>query len=276
VEKLDGSCLIVSKYNNELIARTRRGLAIFLKNGEEIEKVLKPKYPKAFNNDLINSEEVSLIYEWVTPTNKIVLTYPEPDIKLTGAIRHKDYSYYKQQELDVIAKDIGVTRPKVFSFNNVESLRETIKTLKNAEGVCVYYGDEQHICKEKSSWYNVIHAFKSNLTLKNIVYLYIEHGLPDYTKFSEIVLNQYTYEGLQEAKSLISLICDAKKNADKIIAGMYKFVAALTGSRKEKAEKIISSYGHTDRASFVFAIMDGKELTDKNWEKLLFQMLCVK
>lgn len=275
VEKLDGSCLITSVYKGELIVRTRRALTSSLLNGDEVDKVLKVKYPKVFNNTFLNSGEASLLYEWVTPSNRIVLEAPEPELYLTGMIFHEDYHYATQAGLDEIATHLGVKRPKYKSYASIEQMLLDVNGLKGEEGICVYYGNEQHIRKVKSEWYVTVHNFRNEMNLKNIVSLYQEHGMPSYDDFCTLVLNQYDYEGLSQAKPLISQICDARKHADRIVQGMRDFLKdnASLSSRKLIAEKIISSYGQTNRADMVFTLLDGKELNEKQWKKLLFQTL---
>ena len=55
IEKKDGSLLIISKYKNQIIHRTRGTFdASNLENGHEIE-FLKQKYPKVFNSDFIGT-----------------------------------------------------------------------------------------------------------------------------------------------------------------------------------------------------------------------------
>jgi hypothetical protein len=44
-------------------------------------------------------------------------------------------------------------------------------------------------------------------------------------------------------------------------------------SRKEQAQLVISSYGETNRAAFVFKLLDGKSLGKEEYKKLLFQIL---
>jgi hypothetical protein len=44
-------------------------------------------------------------------------------------------------------------------------------------------------------------------------------------------------------------------------------------SRKEQAQLVISSYGETNRAAFVFKLLDGKSLGKEEYKKLLFQVL---
>ena len=275
VEKLDGSCLIVSKYKGELITRTRRALTSSLLNGDELETVLKKKYPKAFNNAILDAERSSLLFEWVTPSNQIVIRSDEPELYLTGMIDHEDYSYVSQQFLDTLAVKLGVKRPKHKRYSSIEQMLTDVNSLKGEEGICVYYGNEQHIRKVKSEWYVTVHNFRNEMNLKNIVKLYQEHNMPSYDEFCALVLNQFDYEGLMQAKSLISQICDAKKEVDKIEAGMKQFLEnnKHITSRKEMALKIISSYGKTNRADMVFTLLDGKPLETKQYTKLLFQTL---
>lgn len=282
VEKVDGSCLIVSKYKGELITRTRRSLTDKLQNAEELI-ILKQKYPKAFDNDLLDAEEHSLIYEWVSPVNRIVLKYPEPDLKLINCIRHIDYSYYTQQELDQLATVFGTPRPKYHKFHTladreVINLLSNVQAMTNEEGLCVYYGNDQKIRKIKSEWYLVRHNFRSNISLKFMVELFLSEGKPEYNDLCTKVLNTFDYECLMEAKPLISEICDAHKQVKNIIEGMKAFLDKIKNleTRKAKAEQIISSYGNTNRAEIVFMLLDNKELDIKHWRKLLFQVLCQK
>lgn len=274
VEKLDGSCLIISKYKGELITRTRRALTSSLLNGDELETVLKKKYPAAFDNPWIDGEKATLLFEWVTPTNQIVIRSDEPEMYLTGAIIHSDYSYMTQTVLDNLAESIGVKRPQYRKYSSIEQMLTDVNALKGEEGICVYYGNEQHIRKVKSDWYITIHNFRNEMNLKNIVDLYQEHDMPAFDTFCTMVENQYTYEGLLQAKSLISQICDAKKKSDDIIAGMKRFLENNKGKpRKVMAEIIYGSYGTTNRADMVFTLLDGKPLERKQFKKLLFQSL---
>ena len=278
VEKLDGSCLIVSKYNGELIIRTRRAKAETMLNGHEIE-LFQKKYPKAFNNGNLDNGH-TLVFEWLTPSNQIVVRYTEPEIKLIGMIHHSDYSYSWQINVDMVAEHIGVQRPKYFQYKSLEEMLQNVTDLRGEEGVCVYYGNDQHIRKIKSTWYLSVHNFRNAMNLKNIVDLYLINDKPTYNEFCTIVENQFTWEGLQMARPLISTICDAMKEVQRIIDGMKSFVDKMTkngapngGGRKAHAEHIISAYGITSRADIAFNILDKKELGDVQYKKLLFQVM---
>lgn len=278
IEKLDGSCLIVSKLNGELITRTRRALTTFHLNGEEIAGFVT-KYPKAFDFEGVATPEYSLIFEWTTPSNRIVLDYGPPDIKLIGKINHTDYSYETQEELDVLAAKLGVGRPKVYSFKSVEELKAQVLEWKGLEGVCWYYGRQQQIRKTKSNWYNLLHTFKGQMSLKNLTEIYVSEGMPTYPEFMDYLLESFGYEGQQLASSLVSEICDAKRTVDAIINGMQKFIdtqCTPLSNRKLQAEKIFSAYGKTNRATIVFLLLDKKPVDPDLYTKLILQSIISK
>lgn len=275
MEKIDGSCLIVSKYKGELITRTRKALVDKLDNGLELDAVLKVKYPLVFDNPMLNSEAMTLIFEWVTPSNRIVLGYDEPDLYLTNTIRHLDYSYHTQKELDETAKFLNVKRPAYRSFDSLEDLMSVVTAEQNVEGVCVYYGNEQRIRKIKSDWYNMVHAFKSDINIENLLDIFVKYGRPSFSEFNGIIMNLYGFENLEFAQSFISLLCDAKSQADKIIEGMQAFLIRENKgiSRKDLVEKVFAAYGKTSRSEMLFTLLDDGVISDKQWKKLLFQCL---
>lgn len=276
VEKIDGSALILSRYNGQTICRTRGTFdATNLENGHEIE-LLKQKYPLVWawieNNSLL---ETSLIFEWVTPNNKIVLDYgQEPQLFLIGQIYHDDYRYVSQQSLDELAIEINVPRPQTHTFPSLKDVLEEVPKWQGKEGVCIYFHDNQQVKKLKSLHYLKLHAFKSEISLNSLLDLYFEYGKPNYVNFLDSIRRQFDWECAQEARSIISKISDAVKEVNNIIDGMIKFTLTLRNmTRKEQAEKILSSYGQTNRASYVFNLLDGKPLKDDQIKKLLWQVL---
>ena len=243
-------------------------------NGDEIA-VFKKKYPKVFDNAWLDAEQ-SLIFEWLTPSNQIVVKYEEPEIRLIGMVSHIDYHMMDQKLLDVAAEVLGVKRPKYFKYDTIEEMIANIADLKGEEGVCVYYGDDQHIRKIKSDWYLSVHNFRNAMNLKNIVDLFFIMGQPDYNKFCEGVMNQFTWEGLQMALPLISKVTDAMREVHRILDGMRAFIQRSIKHynpfdkthRKDIAAKIYEAYGNTSRADIVFTLLGNKELNRNQWKKL--------
>ncbi len=275
MEKLDGSTLIVSRYKGQTIARTRGTVdATKLDNGHEIEK-LKKKYPKVFDFTGVDTYGYSMIYEWVSPENKIVLDYgPEPDLYLTAIIDHENYRLLSQFHLDVSAADLGVKRPKKYNFSTVQDMLKVVEEMQGQEGICVYFGDGQEIRKVKSAQYLALHRFKSNATLENTIDLYFELNRPSYIDFERQLIEKFDFECFQMVRGYASNIVDAMKEVLFIIDGFNATAFKLHGmSRKDIASYVLQAYGPTNRASFVFNIIDGKVLDNDKIKKLLYQVL---
>lgn len=274
-DKLDGSLGIISKYKGHLITRTRGTFcASGLENGWEIQ-LLKEKYPKAFDNDLLDSGH-SLLFEWLSNNNIIVLKYDNcPDIKLLGCINHSTLKYSNNSELDQISNKIGVARPKQFKFPSIQSMIDFCETEKGKEGFVLSYNNHQNRVKFKTQDYLLKHSLKSELnTQEKLIDLFLTSGAKSYIEFFNYISNNVDYEVAKHFQGEISKICDAKKEVDKIVEGMVNFVGKLKGmSRKEQALKILSAYGKTAKMSAAFQVLDGRNIDNKLIKKLLFQSL---
>lgn len=275
--KMDGSTLIISKRKGWTISRTRGTVdaSTLEKNGYEIH-LLQKKYPKAFDNDLLDAGDMSLIFEWVSPANQIVIRYGEPELYLIGAIKHEDYSLYTQDQLDSIGETIKVKRPPSFSFGTIEEMLASVEALKDSEGLCVYYNGDQEIRKVKSAWYLSLHRFKECATLENTLDLFCAAGYPDYAEFEKGLTAQFDYECFNMVRSFASRICGAYKEVQAIKEGMVQFVGRLSREKKDRAvsaKAIVAAYGETNRAGYLFALLDGKTLGVDENKKLLWQCL---
>lgn len=272
VEKIDGSLLILSRYKGELICRTRNSFdTLFMQSHSDI-KVLKEKYPLVFN---LNMDDVSYLYEWTTPNNIIVLNYgPEPELKLVGLVHHKDYSLARQKELDLIAESLEVGRPKWYSFSSLEDMILDVSLMENKEGVCCYYNNGQSIKKVKSLDYLKRHAFKSNICLETALDLYLNWGEPSYLDAMSLLVKEFDFECGQIATPFISKVVDAKKEVDKIIQSFKSTVNEVKCMiRKDAARIIVQKYGDTNRAGFVFSLLDNKPIDRDGIKKLYYQVL---
>ena len=270
IEKIDGSAFIVSNFKGNLITRTRETVNIDnLPTKGEVDE-FKIRYPKAF----IVDECRSYIYEWVTPANRIVLDYKEPDIYLTGVIEHSDYSMWEQDKLDEFALEIGVKRPRTFEFSTIDDMIIAVKEFKGIEGVCVYFNHGQTIKKLKAIQYLTFHSFKYGMSLDNTLELFFKFGKPNYNEFMNKIAQEFDWECAEFIRGFVSRICDASVEVNKIITAMKSFADSVKHlNRKEAAEKIISAYGKTSRSGFVFNLLDNKDINEDGLKKLYFQCL---
>ena len=277
MEKLDGSLLIVSKYNGQYILRTRGTVdASTMANGHELELFKDTILSKLQdNNDTWN---YSVLFEWLSPRNVIVLRYSdEPMWKLIGFIDHTDYSLATQNVLDVMAKKYDLLRPEIYTFTDITDMLQIVDKWQDREGVCLYSKNGQTIHKIKASKYLLLHHLKSELSsLEKIMDVWLEQGMPDYNTFYNYIFTTFDFELAEQVKGMISRIVDGKKEVNKIVDGMNSFVnnrLRLLPTRKEQAQLVISSYGETNRAAFVFKILDNRPLGKEEYKKLMFQVL---
>jgi len=284
IEKLDGSLLIASQYKGNLILRTRGTVdATKLDNGHELE-IFKRKYKNALDWLLMNyltpsgHSSYSLLFEWVSPEQRIILNYgDEPEWYLVGCVHHEDYSLKEQYLLDDIAKQHGFKRPASYRFPSIEALMADVEQWKGKEGVVVYSGNGQVLHKCKSMWYLSLHRMKEALaSVDKVVDVYFEQGTPSYSEFEKYITDQFDYELWSQVRPEASRICDAWKNVQQIVEGMKVFVEQSLrplATRRDQAQKVISSYGPTNRSSMVFTLLDNKPLDSEQLKKLLYQCL---
>ena len=288
MEKLDGSLLIVSKYKGQYILRTRGTVDAFtMDNGHELtEFQFKLPFLDSLIKELQNIDPdhdldtwpVSVLFEWVSPINKIVINYGDAaDWYLVGIVNHDNYRLGSQELLDEFAEAIHVKRPATYTFSDVNDLLENVEQWKGKEGVVIYSQDGQTLHKVKGAWYLALHHMKSELSnIEKVMDVWLEQQMPDYNTFYTYIVNSFDYELAEQCRGHISNLCDGRKEVDKIVDGMNNFVnnrLCSLPSRKEQAQLVISSYGETNRAAFVFKILDGKSLGKEEYKKLLFQVL---
>lgn len=288
VEKLDGSLLIVSKYKGQYILRTRGTVDAFtMDNGHELTEF---QFKLPFLDNLIKELQnidpdhdldtwpVSVLFEWVSPINKIVINYGDAaDWYLVGIVNHDNYRLGSQELLNEFAGAIHVKRPATYTFSDVNDLLENVEQWKGKEGVVIYSQDGQMLHKVKGAWYLALHHMKSELSsTEKVMDVWLEQKMPDYNSFYNYISTTFDFELAEQCRGHISNLCDGRKEVDKIIDHMRGFVNSkvrhLT-SRKEQALTILNSYGETNRSGYLFKILDNKPLEKDDYKKLMFQVL---
>ena len=280
------SCLLVSKYKGKLVVRTRGTIdATTLFNGDEIAFLMK-KYPRAFDNAILNTENVTIAYEWETPSNFIVIRdVKEPTLSLTAIVRHVkweadnwelDYSYMDQNGLDSLAPVFGVERPKTYRYPDLLTAANDVKTWKGKEGVIVVSQNGQIFKKIKAEEYLKLHAFKSNMSVKTMRALYFEMNEPVYDVIMDNIRTNANndFETVQAADKIVRAVYQAVQKMNIMIDEAKAFVQPLKGlERKDAALQILAKFGKSIMSGFAFKFLDGKELDRKAKEKLLESLL---
>lgn len=272
VRKIDGSCLIVSKYKGQLIIRTRGTVdATKLENGHEIAHLII-KYPKAFDNEQLNKENVSLLFEWTTPSNRIVLNESEdPTLWLTGAVVHTlepdkkelSYKYLDQRILDNMAKILKVERPEKYEMKleeDIDSFKKRIESYGKIEGVVIYDPKNQQILKKiKTERYIRLHrVFTGIKNLNHVIQMWTEFGCTYRENFEHLITTNYDWELAQSMRSLIDELYEKWEDIQSKIKEIHIFLVQNKElCRKEKAKLIIDKFGNW--SSIAFEILDNKK-----------------
>lgn len=269
IEKIDGSTLIVSNFRGEIIIRTRGTVdATKLDNGHEIA-VLKARYPDAFSPP----PGLSYLFEWVSPSNRIVLDYgSEPDIYLTGIIDHEDYSLFEQTSLDCVAATRRWKRPKTYSFNSIAEMLKAVEAFNGVEGICVYHSKGQEIHKVKGASYLALHRMKSELgSQKRIVEAYILSGATDYDSFRSYIQKNFDFEIANQIDRDVQIIAGNMMAVNAVIQEVGKAVEPLkTLSRKDAALHILKEM--KDYSPIAFNFLTGKPIESKHIELVYYRL----
>ena len=279
LEKIDGSTAIFSLRHSNLIIRTRGTVdARTNDNGDEFVQLAEKYCVKEILEEIAPNEDVSLLFEITSPNCKIILDYgPEADLTLIGAVRHLDYSYFTQDELDELAANYDLRRPQRYSFDSLDDMRNTVSAFQGKEGICFYYNNDQCIRKFKSVSYLRLHRVKSEVSsLEKVIDLWFGWEQPTYQTFLDKLEKSFDYEIMVMARPLVSKICNAWKGVEKIIHGMNNFLTPIMindTSRKDAAVLILQAYGPTNRSAMCFTLLDRKPLSVDQKKKLLYQML---
>jgi hypothetical protein len=234
---------------------------------------------------MLETSNESFVLEWLSPTNRIVLNYgDEPDMVLTAVINHNDYSLMCQSQLDYFASDIKLRRPRTFSYNSVEEMKSAVEVLRDQEGLCVYYGNEQQIRKVKAAQYLFLHRAKSEISsIEKVIDVYIDwfmdrynlsHEPTGYVEFFEYLTEKFDFEIATMATGHASRICDAMKEVSKIMNALFEFASArMYIARNIAAKEILQAYGSTGRSAIIFKMLDRKTIGADDYKKLLYQVL---
>jgi hypothetical protein len=276
IEKKDGSLIIWGIYKDVPIHRTRGTFdASNMANGHEIQ-FLKEKYPQLLVA-IYNNPEYSILTEWQTKTNVIVISeVSEPTLTLVGAIHNETGKLVIQSELDKISETWGLARPKRYHYNSIMECISDVELWNGKEGVVIYSEDGQHLRKCKSDWYRSLHSMATGIkTVKNVLDVFMTSPkFIDPDKFFSYIEQTMDHEIAIKCKDFIGQICDGYtiiKTKMIIVDGAMEYIKTLN-TRKEQAQYIIERCNDW-MVPYAFSRLDDKEMDDKLLRKALEQEL---
>jgi len=258
--KLDGSLLIRSVYKGQVMFRTRGSFGYeFLDNASEMEW-FKAKYPALFDPTLM--EGYSLLLEWTSPANVIVIKYPEPELTLIGGILHApDLPYLTMKQVEWTASFLGLPCVKWFPLTKAgwDEMLGDLETESTIEGYVLRLHGEQTLVKVKCVPYLTKHGLKSTLSTEKLVDMWFQQGQPDYKTFCDNFMKDFDEETFMWALGAISNLFDGVKEYNLITTHMAGKALERRGlSRKDAAIAGQADYGKTKRFSLYMNFWEGK------------------
>lgn len=274
--KLDGSCLIVSRYKGVSIFRTRGSVdaEVSMANGHEIA-AFREKYPTFF--EMIESEEtlsITHLFEWTSPENIIILReHTDPTLTYLGAIHNREKRYVSQETVDYYSGEFD--RPAKYTYNDIAECIADVKAWEGKEGVVLYSRDGQILKKIKAETYLSLHRLKSSLNLRridNVVDVFLQS--PRSTNpadFSAYIEGQLDFETADAIREMIEKVCAAYGRILADVGDVNGHVWELSNkTRKEAALEIVKAYPDY-RKSLAFSILDGKDNLDDKFFRTAFE-----
>ena len=169
VEKHDGSLMSLYNYAGAWYTCTS-GTPTAYTNVGDWELSFSDLFWKAFHPRTLDHLSIDCTYtfELVSPMNKIVRDYTEPEIILIGG-RDENLREFNDVELATIAQVMGFSAPVVYGLGDIDSILDSWKDLKPQEEgyVAVDYGSQDEYgnflrCKIKNPAYVALHRLKDS------------------------------------------------------------------------------------------------------------------
>jgi len=276
--KLDGSLLIVSRYKGQWILRTRgTSDARQLANGHEVDLLMR-KYKRFFDAHVFeDTERASVLFEWTTPSNIIVLReHDTPTLTLLSIVGHDRCEYAVQVALDNIAKIYGFNRPAPYIYASIAECIADVKAWKGKEGVVIYSPDGQIMKKIKADAHLELHRLATGIKNVNQV-LDVFLASPKFTAYEDFynyLVTTIDFEVAEKCKDFITQIIEAY---NKILIKLHEVHHIVEQnregfSRREQSEQFRKHFqGWQLSASYI--LLDKKEIPNSLWEKSIKEEL---
>lgn len=177
LEKLDGSMVSPCRVRDHIRWMTKMGVTDTSMEAEAFV-AKNPKY--ALVARMAYDRDLTLIFEWCSNKNRIVLDYPEDRLVLTAVRFNDNGKYMPYDELKQLAAGFDIPLVQAWDSRITHDvLTKIVRQSENIEGVVVRF-DDGHMVKIKADWYVRIHKVKSLLGQeRDVVKLILNNELDD-------------------------------------------------------------------------------------------------
>ena len=214
-DKADGSVLSFVKFpNGDVLARSKCSFITQQASAGNAIYNTRPEI-KTFVNYCLDNDLIP-IFEYVAPTNRIVLQYDKPDLILIRVRDNNTGEYVDLGKFDEFTSKI--TMPNKFKFNNIDEIINESKTASGVEGWV--FSSNNRLFKIKTEWYLKYHTLHTdvinriNLLIHSIIDGEIDDIIPQIDEDRKLYIDGVTHV-------INSVISDIHKRAMKLIDDEY-------------------------------------------------------
>lgn len=253
-EKLDGSLVVASSHDGELVITSRGSFSSWVVN--EAKQLLTPAHV-----EMISALDCStFMFELLSPDNPIVIRHDTPELVLVG-IREKVSGYHFTPEEIVYYSDLmGIKHTPLVGEGKIlagDVHSQVLAGRENFEGV-VGYASLTELVKFKTPWYIERHRYFGEISEKVVLSDFINGTLDDIqTDMPEHIAEQIN--AIVERAS--ATIEESTMHVREVLAGLD----VQRMSRKEYALHVLE-HGRSDLKPVFFAVYDGMPIDSAVYE----------
>jgi RNA ligase len=247
MDKLDGSMIRpVFEYGMVRLA-TKMGITDI---AIEAERLLDPGQYEWLEDMMIDG--FTPIFEYVAPTNKIVVEYAEAKLILTAVRETVSGEYRSLRQWDAPFEQVR-TDSSIHDFNAYLSFKrgETMR-----EGDIIRFADG-HMVKVKNDWYVQIHKTKDIVRVdRNIIELVLNETIDD----TRAMLDPSDLVRVDEVEAGFWA---AFENAEGRLLGLEMLARTIYGADKKRiALEMVPNLINKQDGGFIFKLIDGYAIRD--------------
>lgn len=247
MDKLDGSMIRPVRMDGLVRLATKMGVTDI---AIEAEKLIDPVQYAWLEDMMIDG--FTPIFEYVAPTNKIVVEYAEAKLILT-AVRETVSGEYHSLRQWAAPFELVRTDSSIHDFNAYLAFKrgETMR-----EGDIIRFADG-HMVKVKNDWYVQIHKTKDIVRVdRNIVELVLGETIDD----TRAMLDPSDLVRVDEVERAFWA---AFENAEGRLVGLEMLARTIYGADKKRiALEMVPNLINKADGGFIFKLMDGHAIRD--------------
>ncbi len=241
--KRDGSVISGTNVNGKMVMKSKKAF-----DNQQAQSAMEyvnanQKYQK-FHDWCIQSN-VTPIYEWTAPDNRVVVMYDQPSLTLLHVRHNNSGAYFTLSEIKEVAHDIPLVE-EVVDFE-IQQYLQLAKTIEGIEGWVIQFANGDMV-KLKTQWYMDRHRIMTNVRTRDIAQAVLDETVDD--------LKAKMYSENLDASPIIEIEKDVVEKMNTIKIELDGITNSLHGmERKEIALK----YNKHEMFSLIMASVSGKQ-----------------